>query len=86
LLKKSRYTRTYETPERVFEAPANTFVTGFVGSPVMNFVEGRILVEGGASGFAGPGWALPLDLEPVWIGFGQARLHVFDAATRQRLT
>jgi multiple sugar transport system ATP-binding protein len=28
----------YDSPERVFEQPANTFVAGFVGSPAMNLI------------------------------------------------
>ncbi len=36
-----------DTPEQVYNNPANTFVAGFVGSPPMNFIEGRLLDEGG---------------------------------------
>ena len=62
------------TPLDVFNAPASRFVAGFIGSPPMNFVEGRI--EGGA--FKAPGFALPLsparfgrpgDGRPVTLGF-----------------
>jgi multiple sugar transport system ATP-binding protein len=51
----------YDTPETVYERPANQFVAGFIGSPAMNFfaVEWReeraILSQGGAT--------LPLDGE-----------------------
>lgn len=31
-----------DTPARVYERPANRFVAGFVGTPSMNFIEGRI--------------------------------------------
>jgi multiple sugar transport system ATP-binding protein len=31
-----------DTPENIYRRPANTFVAGFVGSPSMNFLEGRI--------------------------------------------
>ena len=147
----------YDTPERVFEAPANTFVAGFVGSPAMNLVDARLAGGDGALRVEAEGWSLPLDAEndarargagggavvigarhssltlhtheapglvpgrvytveptgdltyahvllgkttfvvsadpqlrlradqPVWIGFDQARLHLFDAETRQRL-
>ena len=27
----------YDTPEAVYEQPANQFVAGFIGSPTMNF-------------------------------------------------
>jgi multiple sugar transport system ATP-binding protein len=30
------------TPERMYRQPANTFVAGFIGSPAMNFLDGRI--------------------------------------------
>ena len=33
----------YDTPERVFAAPVNTFVAGFVGSPAMNLLQMRIV-------------------------------------------
>ena len=51
----------YDTPEAVYERPANQFVAGFIGSPAMNFfpVEWRgeraVLSQGGA--------AVPLDAE-----------------------
>ena len=34
-----------DTPMRLYEAPVNRFVAGFIGSPAMNFVEGRIVRE-----------------------------------------
>jgi multiple sugar transport system ATP-binding protein len=51
----------YDTPETVYERPANQFVAGFIGSPAMNFFpiewrqERAILSQGGA--------AVPLDRE-----------------------
>jgi multiple sugar transport system ATP-binding protein len=33
----------YSTPEETYNAPANTFVAGFIGSPRMNFVKGRLV-------------------------------------------
>lgn len=32
-----------DTPEAIYSTPCNTFVAGFIGSPQMNFVKGRIL-------------------------------------------
>jgi multiple sugar transport system ATP-binding protein len=32
-----------DTPENIYSTPANTFVASFIGSPPMNFVEGRIM-------------------------------------------
>jgi multiple sugar transport system ATP-binding protein len=56
----------YDTPEAVYERPANQFVAGFIGSPAMNFfpVEWR----DGRAVFSEDGAALPL------VGEGAARL------------
>ena len=35
-----------DTPDKVYEKPANRFVAGFVGSPPMNFIEGSLSGEG----------------------------------------
>jgi multiple sugar transport system ATP-binding protein len=52
------------TPEEVYARPTNTFVARFVGSPVMNIIDARILadrdtarvtVDGAEEGFAFPG-------------------------------
>lgn len=32
-----------DTPEEIYNNPANTFVAGFIGSPQMNFIEGKDL-------------------------------------------
>jgi len=147
----------YDTPDRVFEEPENTFVAGFVGSPAMNLTDGRLVRSGDAVSVEADGWSLALDPansrragrasndnivlgprhssltlhaeaapglvpgriytveptgdltyahvhlgksaivvsadpqmrlhadQPVWVEFDQRRLHLFDAATRQRL-
>jgi multiple sugar transport system ATP-binding protein len=31
-----------DTPEQIYNNPVNTFVAGFIGSPPMNFIEGRL--------------------------------------------
>jgi multiple sugar transport system ATP-binding protein len=49
----------YDTPERVFAEPVNTFVAGFVGSPAMNLVNAR-LAEDGTMLEGVEGWRLPL--------------------------
>ncbi|MDA0629928.1 MAG: sn-glycerol-3-phosphate ABC transporter ATP-binding protein UgpC [Proteobacteria bacterium] len=36
------------TPEEVYNAPATTYVAGFIGSPAMNFLPGRVLASQGA--------------------------------------
>ena len=35
-----------DTPYEVYERPTNRFVAGFVGTPAMNFFEGRVIREG----------------------------------------
>lgn len=35
-----------DSPENIYNNPANTFVAGFVGSPQMNFIDGKILDKG----------------------------------------
>ncbi len=47
----------YDTPERVFAEPVNTFVAGFVGSPAMNLIPAEV----SGTGLASPdGWRLAL--------------------------
>src|SRR6476469_1915648 len=47
-------------PMELYDRPANLFVAGFIGSPAMNFLKGRIAVNGVAT-FEGPnGVKLPL--------------------------
>ncbi|MEM9223064.1 MAG: ABC transporter ATP-binding protein [Pseudomonadota bacterium] len=43
------------TPDEIYSNPANTFVAGFIGSPPMNLMEGRL--EDGV--FSGPGIRVP---------------------------
>jgi multiple sugar transport system ATP-binding protein len=49
----------YDSPDRVFAEPVNTFVAGFVGSPAMNLVKARV-AEGGGALESADGWRLPL--------------------------
>ncbi|MBR4675006.1 MAG: sn-glycerol-3-phosphate ABC transporter ATP-binding protein UgpC [Victivallales bacterium] len=47
-------------PMEVYEHPANQFVAGFIGSPPMNFFQGRILVCEGKATCELPGWTFPV--------------------------
>src|SRR3984957_17771561 len=47
------------TPMEVFEHPADTYVAGFIGSPTMNFLPGR-LVHDGTAVQLGAGTLIPL--------------------------
>jgi multiple sugar transport system ATP-binding protein len=62
-----------DTPQRIYEQPANRFVAGFIGSPGMNFVEGSLQRRDGGLNFRSP--AFDLDL---------SRYAFADAAAAQR--
>jgi multiple sugar transport system ATP-binding protein len=49
----------YDTPEIVYERPANQFVAGFIGSPTMNFFP--VELRGDAAAFSHDGATAPLD-------------------------
>lgn len=36
-----------DTPQKIYEHPANIFVAGFIGSPQMNFIEAKVEEKGG---------------------------------------
>jgi multiple sugar transport system ATP-binding protein len=48
------------SPADIYRRPANIFVAGFVGSPRMNFIEGRLEGEGNAPVFVTNGHRLAL--------------------------
>lgn len=50
------------TPLDLYNKPANRFVAGFLGSPKMNFLSGRVGSDGGKTCIVVPGGKLPLDL------------------------
>lgn len=53
------------TPLQLYDKPANQFVGGFIGSPGMNFLKGK-LKSNGSAGFEGPnGVQLPLKSAPA---------------------
>jgi multiple sugar transport system ATP-binding protein len=50
------------TPQELYNRPANLFVAGFIGSPAMNFFEGRVEQQNGRPGVAfGDGQRLAVD-------------------------
>ena len=49
-----------DTPLNLYTKPVNRFVAGFIGSPAMNFLEGRIVRDGGLVFRTGADEALPL--------------------------
>jgi multiple sugar transport system ATP-binding protein len=52
-----------DTPERLYERPANLFVAGFIGAPKMNLAAGRIASAGGVPAIEWLGQVVPLDGE-----------------------
>jgi multiple sugar transport system ATP-binding protein len=53
------------TPLDLYDKPENQFVAGFIGSPAMNFLKGKVKVNG-VAGFEGPqGVKLPLAGAPA---------------------
>lgn len=48
-----------DSPLKLYDHPANKFVAGFIGSPAMNFVPGRIVREDGLR-FVAPGLSVPV--------------------------
>src|SRR6187397_716177 len=53
------------TPLELYDKPENQFVAGFIGSPAMNFLKGKVKSNGSAS-FEGPnGIQLPLASAPA---------------------
>jgi multiple sugar transport system ATP-binding protein len=50
----------FGTPDEIFSRPANTFVAGFVGSPSMNLLRGRVTHDGGVTVVNGPDFRVVL--------------------------
>ncbi len=43
---KDGFIQQVDTPTRLYDFPCNKFVAGFIGSPQMNFIEGKLIKEG----------------------------------------
>ena len=74
------------TPDEIYRRPANTYVGGFIGSPTMNFVNGRVerAGEGGRFVFEGGALDIPCPEGPE-ATLGQRSEHIHlgaDAAWR----
>jgi multiple sugar transport system ATP-binding protein len=65
----------FAAPEEIYERPANMYVAGFVGSPSMNFLKGRLEARANELGVLlagnGQGAWLPLPHAPQNAGAGQ---------------
>lgn len=51
------------SPEELFKSPVNKFVAGFMGSPTMNFLDGKLTSKGDNIWVEGNGYSLPLTSE-----------------------
>jgi multiple sugar transport system ATP-binding protein len=83
-----------DAPLRLYDQPANLFVAGFIGSPAMNFMDGRLRRSNGGYRFDAGNWAivLPDDLsehlrpwEESRVIFGIRPEHMADATARDDL-
>jgi multiple sugar transport system ATP-binding protein len=74
---KNGRVQQFDTPLNIYNHPANRFVAEFVGSPSMNFIDGRI--EGGV--FVSDLIRIPLRKSPVisevTMGIRPEHVHVF---------
>jgi len=71
------------TPDEIYRRPANTYVAGFIGSPTMNFVPGKVDRSGDAGRFVFEGGALELpcpDVPQVTLGQRPEHIHLSDDA------
>ena len=57
------YLQQYGRPMEVYRQPKNKFVAGFIGSPAMNFVPGRLVERDGGLTFEGHDVTVPLAAE-----------------------
>ena len=44
---KDGFIQQVDTPQNLYEKPANIFVAGFMGSPQMNFIDAKLVAKGG---------------------------------------
>jgi multiple sugar transport system ATP-binding protein len=49
-----------DTPQNLYDSPANKFVAGFIGSPSMNFFDGKLVADNGAIHFDGSDFQIPI--------------------------
>ncbi|MCB2018402.1 MAG: sn-glycerol-3-phosphate ABC transporter ATP-binding protein UgpC [Hydrogenophaga sp.] len=72
------------SPDEIYRRPANTYVAGFIGSPTMNFVDGRVERSGESGRFVFEGGALDLPCPAgpdVTLGQRPEHIHLADNAT-----
>ncbi len=60
VIMKDGFIQQIGTPQQVFNHPNNIFVAGFIGSPQMNFFDGKLQKDGGSYSVAVAGAVVPL--------------------------
>ena len=60
VIMKDGYIQQIGTPQEVFNHPANLFVASFIGTPVMNFFDAKLIREGESYSVELDGWRVPL--------------------------
>ncbi len=71
------------TPDEIYRSPVNTYVAGFIGSPTMNFIDGRVERQGEQSRFVFKDGALDLpcpDKTEATLGQRPEHIHLSDDA------
>ena len=63
VIMKDGFIQQIGTPQEVFNSPANLFVAGFIGSPQMNFFDGKLVKEGSGYSIAVHGAKMQLDAD-----------------------
>ena len=77
VIMRDGYIQQIGTPQEVFNHPANLFVAGFIGMPVMNFFDAKLLKENGKYLVDLSGYKVELDEEK------QARLAANNVAPQE---
>ena len=63
VIMKDGYIQQIGTPQQVFDHPSNLFVAGFIGSPQMNLMDGRLTIQNGKYTVELPGTSVVLSEE-----------------------
>jgi len=62
---KDGVVQQYDSPQTIYDHPANMFVAGFIGSPPMNFLQARLAEEDGRVYVQGKGFKLLIPEDKV---------------------
>jgi len=73
---KGGHVQQLADPRTIYERPANMFVAGFIGSPAMNFIRGRLISDGTASRFESEGVVVHVSASKAAAGSRQCFLGI----------